>query len=325
MPISKPQNFPAIIHDMPNEEYHRGEWSMDFISSTQLKDCLISPKQFDYNRRNGGKAIGFEASMKGSVYHSILSSIANTGCLDAFYDEYFVFDPPINPSTGVAYGITSNKYLDAYKLACEENPGKESTSKAEVELAQRMVDELLYHCGSTSESVAQLLEWGTAEISHFVMHEGFGFKFRPDLKTRHKIIDWKTISSKDLKEDTIARQIISCNYGFSAAFYQFFNHVITGEWDEFFWVFQQKEPPYDAVLVSAEAWAYNQLDEESPIYKGVAAIEFENALEQYLACQKTGKYPGAEIFIQPNAKGRRIMRLNVPTYKRNNAQTFFNK
>ena len=115
------------------------------------------------------------------------------------------------------------------------------------------------------------------------------------------------------------------NYGFSAAFYQFFNHLVTGEWAEFYWVFQQKEPPYDAVIVSADAWAYCKLDDESPVYKGASAIEFENALEQYIKCSKSGYYPGAEVFIQPNLKGRRVMNLNVPTYKRNNIRTFYSK
>lgn len=67
----KPKNLPAIILDMPNEEYHRGEWSRDFVSSTQLKNLLISPKAFDYLRRIGGVEISLEASMKGSVYHAI--------------------------------------------------------------------------------------------------------------------------------------------------------------------------------------------------------------------------------------------------------------
>ena len=86
----KPKNLPAIILDMPNEEYHRGEWSRDFVSSTQLKNLLISPKAFDYLRRIGGVEISLEASMKGSVYHAILASIANTGCLDEFESEYFL-------------------------------------------------------------------------------------------------------------------------------------------------------------------------------------------------------------------------------------------
>ena len=321
----KPKNLPAFILDMPNEEYHRGEWSRDFVSSTQLKNLLISPKAFDYLRRIGGVEISLEASMKGSVYHAILASIANTGCLDEFESEYFVFEPPINPTTGAAYGISSQKYQIAYQQALAEHPGMEATSQAEVDLANTMVEALLHHCGNTSESISQLLEWGTAEISHFVEYEGLGFKFRTDLKTSRKIVDWKTISSKDLHEETITSQINKMNYGFSAAFYQFFNHLATGEWAEFYWVFQQKEPPYDAVIVSADAWAYCKLDDESPVYKGASAIEFENALEQYIKCSKSGYYPGAEVFIQPNLKGRRVMNLNVPTYKRNNIRTFYSK
>lgn len=321
--IPKPESLPAVIFDMPNEEYHRGDWSKEFVSSTQLKDFLISPKAFNYNRNNGGKEIGLEASMKGSVYHSILASIANTGCLDEFYKEYFVFEPPINPGTGAAYGISSQKYQAAYQQALADHPGMEATSQAEVDLAQRMVDELLYHCGNTSESVGQLLEWGKAEVSHFVEYEGLGFKFRSDLKTCNKIVDWKTISAKDMHEETIASQINKMNYGFSAAFYQFFNHLMYDKWVEFYWVFQQKEPPYDAVIVSADAWAYCKLDDESPVYKGASAIEFENALAEYVKCSRSGHYPGAEVFIQPNIKGRRVMNLNVPAYKRNNIRTFY--
>ena len=322
---SKPTTLPAIILEMPNEEYHRGEWCRDFVSSTQLKEFLVSPKAFDYLRRNGGKDISLEASMKGSVYHAILAASANTGCRDEFEKEYFVFEPPINPATGAAYGIATKKYQEAYQQALDEHPGMESTSQAEVDLANTMVDALLCHCGNTSESVGQLLQWGTSEISHFVEYKGLGFKFRTDLKTSHKIVDWKTIASKDLHEETIASQINKLNYGFSAAFYQFFNHLVTGEWAEFYWVFQQKEPPYDAVIVSADAWAYCKLDDESPVYKGPSAIEFENTLQQYLICNEKGHYPGAEVFIQPNIKGRRVMNLNVPSYKRSNIRTFYNK
>ena len=117
--------------------------------------------------------------MKGSVYHAILASIANTGCLDEFESEYFVFEPPINPTTGAAYGISSQKYQIAYQQALAEHPGMEATSQAEVDLANTMVEALLHHCGNTSESISQLLEWGTAEISHFVEYEGLGPQDQP--------------------------------------------------------------------------------------------------------------------------------------------------
>ena len=128
-----------------------------------------------------------------------------------------------NGEDGEQHGHAEGERLDA------EHPGMEATSQAEVDLANTMVEALLHHCGNTSESISQLLEWGTAEISHFVEYEGLGFKFRTDLKTSRKIVDWKTISSKDLHEETITSQINKMNYGFSAAFYQFFNHLATGE------------------------------------------------------------------------------------------------
>ncbi|MEB3372711.1 hypothetical protein SFC43_01870 [Bacteroides sp. CR5/BHMF/2] len=36
--------FKDTIYDLPNEEYHRGERFKDFLSSTQIKDYLVSPK-----------------------------------------------------------------------------------------------------------------------------------------------------------------------------------------------------------------------------------------------------------------------------------------
>lgn len=315
-------HLPAIIYDLPNEQYHRGDIYKDFISSTQLKKYAVSPKYAKYCLENPIE-INMEASMKGNVYHSILSSITNTGCMDEFYNEYFVFDPPINHITGCSYGIETKKYRDAYEQAISDNPEKESTSKAEVDLANTMIYELLNNCGSTSESVNQLIQWGKAEISHFCEYEGNKFKFRTDLKTNRKIIDWKTISSANLHEDTICKQIIQFGYGISAAFYQFFEHEITGNWPEFYWVFQQKNPPYDAIIVSAERWAYKLMDDGS-IQKGISALRFEEFLSCHIECTKKKEYKGAEIFVQPNYKGRRIMVADVPGYEKSKYRAFYN-
>lgn len=37
-------NIEDTIYDLPNEEYHRGERFKDFLSSTQIKDYMVSPK-----------------------------------------------------------------------------------------------------------------------------------------------------------------------------------------------------------------------------------------------------------------------------------------
>lgn len=40
-------NIEDTIYDLPNEEYHRGERFKDFLSSTQIKDYMVSPKFAD--------------------------------------------------------------------------------------------------------------------------------------------------------------------------------------------------------------------------------------------------------------------------------------
>lgn len=318
----KPTTLPAAFFDMPGELYHGGEWQREYVSSTQLKAYLVSPKYFRYTKKHGNE-IGFEVAMRGNVYHAMLASLTNTGCMDDFEKEYFLFDAPVNPSTGQPYGISSAKYQAAYAEALAANPGKLATSKGDVEYARTMIEELLGGCGETSRAVQQLMQWGRAEASYFVEYKGRGFKFRPDLMTGRKIIDWKTVSSPDLREETLSKQIARMNYGISAAFYQFFDHMISGIWREFYWVFQQKEPPYDAVLVSADAWAYTPVD-DGTVYKGDSAHKFEALLEQHIHCSEHDLWPGAEVFLDPGTGGWRIMHVNVPRYVREQHTGFYN-
>ena len=312
--------LPHIATEMANEEYHRGEWQSEFVSSTTLKNMLISPKFFRYSLSHP-KQISLSAALQGSVYHSMLESLCKNGCIEGIYDEFFVFEAPINPKTGEPYGTTTKAYKEEYEAQMMLNNGKTPISQEEINIAKAMVEALLNDCGQTSEVVNYLLQIGTPEVSFFTEYEGCKFKFRTDLKTRNKIVDWKSCALDDLHPDTIAKQISKMNYGFSAAFYQFFNHLITGEWNEFLWVFQQKTPPYDAVIVSAGDWAYSA-DWDGQVIKGPSAIEFENVLNQYIECNKQGYYPGAESMIAPT-NGYRIMYSTLPNYKRNSVINFY--
>ena len=314
--MNKPDKFPFVSVDMSNEDYHRGEWQKDFISSTQIKRYLVSPKYFQFIRENPDMdTVGLEASMQGSVYHSMLASLVNKGdIMEDFKNEFFVFEPPVNPKTGKAYGIDSNAYREVYEQALLDHPGMAATSEAEVEKAKAMINCLLNACGRTSTAVKQLIEWGTAETSFFVEYEGWGFKVRTDLQTQNKIVDWKTIAADDLHQSTVTRQINKLHYGISAAFYQFFIHEITGQWKEFYWVFQQKQAPYDAVLVSASDVAYSWNEEQQHLRKGNAAIQFEMLLAEHLRCHNTGYFPGAEVFLLPSFTGNRIMYAHPDRY-----------
>lgn len=308
--MERPDKLPYISFDMPNDEYHRGEWQKEFISSTQLKRYLVSPKYFQYIREHPEEdTVSLEASMQGSVYHSMLASIVNKGNPDEdFLKEYFVFEPPVNPKTGAPFGVGTKAYMEVYEQALAENNGKEATSQAEVSKAKAMINCLLNACGQTSQAVKQLIEWGQAETSFFTEYEGFGFKVRTDLQTQNKIVDWKTITADDLHQGTVDRQIAKLHYGISAAFYQFFIHKITGQWKEFYWVFQQKSAPYDAVLVSAGDIAYRYDEEHDHLQRGIAAVQFEALLAEHLRCHSTGYFPGAEVFVMPSfVGGHRIM------------------
>ena len=318
--LIKQITLPFISMDMQNEAYHRGEWQREFVSSTTLKNFLVSPKYFKYTLQNPHQ-IGLQASQEGSLYHSALESMTNNGCIDAIYEEFFIFQPPVNPKTGESYGKSTKAYAAEYEAQMEANGGKTPVSEEDILLVETMIGALLNECGNTSEIVNSFLKYGTAEVSFFTEYEGAKFKFRTDLITDSKIIDWKTISADDLHQDTIARQISNMNYGFSAAFYQFFCHQVTGKWKEFYWVFQQKSAPYDAVVVCANDWAYS-VDYTGNVVKGPSAIEFENVLNQYIKCNAEGYFPGAEAMILPLADKWRIM-YSLPTYKRNQVINFY--
>lgn len=318
--IQKKINLPLIDMNMSNEDYHRGEWQKEFISSTTMKNYLVSPKFFKYSLSHP-KQISQSAAIQGSIYHSMLESMVNNGCIDGVFEEFFVFDAPVNPKTGQPYGSSTKAYIEEYELQRENNNGKTPCAQEEIETAKAMVNALLNECGQTSDMVNYLIDKGTAEVSFFAEYEGCKFKFRTDLITKMKIVDWKSIAADDLHEDTVNKQIQKMNYGFSAAFYQFFHHLLTGQWVEFLWVFQQKSAPYDAVMVSAADWAYS-VDYTGQVVKGPSAIEFENILARHIECSKSGYFPGAECMIAPT-NGYRVMYASVPNYKRKSIINYY--
>jgi hypothetical protein len=311
------------IYNLPNEEYHHGEGYKDYLSSSQLKHYLVSPKYAKWCFDNPEEdKINPENAELGSLFHAAMESLANTGSLEQFHDELFIFNPPINGKTGQPFGSGTKAYQVALEFAKTQNNGKTPASKAKIDLVETMVNELLRNCGETSSQVRKILKWGKAEVSHFVEYQGAKFKFRPDLETKTKIIDWKTLAVDDLHEDTIAKTIIKFGYDISAAFYQFFCHEITGQWKSFYWVMQQKQPPYDAVMICADNWAYSLRDEIVEL--GSGALKFSKLLQQYIYCTTHKTFPGAEIMIEPGFKNRRIMTVEIPTFERNKLFEYYN-
>ena len=58
---------------------------------------------------------------------------------------------------------------------------------------------------------------------------------------------------------------------------------------------------------------------------GASALVFKKLLEQHIYCSQNNDFDGAQIFIQPGFKGRRIMIPDTPSFEKNRLFNFYNK
>lgn len=313
-----------IIYNLSNEDYHRGEGYRDYLSSTQLKAYAKSPKFAKFMLDHPQEET--DAMRFGSLFHDLMASLAGANGMwaqgyGAWLDGLARFDPPKNPKTNDYYGATTKAYAEAYQKFLADNEGKTIVKTTDSDLASDMAYSLLNNCGATSEQVRKLLKWGKPEVSHFFEYEGCKFKFRPDLETKHKIIDYKTVATDDLSERSINNIIAKYGYDVSAAFYLWGEHEQSGIWKTFYWLFVSKVPPYDAVLVDASEWTYIYDPDSDIVMPQVGAIKLKRLLDLHIKCTKENIYPGAEINIPKDDFGRRIMRPTPPPWEVNLASS----
>ena len=320
------------LHDIPfiskpneisNEEYHNSEQFKEFCSSSVLKLMMVSPKYARYCLDHPEKRES-EAMSQGSVYHSMLASLTNKGDLSEFENEYFTFDPPKNLSTGKPYGWTSKAYQEAMQAETESHEGKSPCSADENHTAQSMIDELLNGNPHLSKTVQHLIKIGSSEQSHFLEYQGQKFKYRPDLKTSKKILDWKKTRIGYPKPEKWDREIIKYDYHISAAFYQFFEFLLTGKWKDFYWITQEDEPPFDFLIHSAAEWTYDIDHSGGQIVEmNTGALMLTKLLDYWIRCCERGQWPGYSIFLQPDWKNQRIGYPSVPGFYERNDFNFY--
>jgi hypothetical protein len=316
-------------NEIPNDTYHNREEYAKFISSSELKQMIISPKWFRYfqDNPNDTRTISLENSMKGSVYHDMLCSITNVGNLSGFEKDWAIFNPPVNLKTGNPFGFDSQAYLGAYQEFVALNPGKQICGQPEIDLANAMIKELRYGNKHLSDDINFLIKNGKAEQSHFCEYEGGFFKFRTDLKTTTKIVDWKSCQAETPKIENWSKQVVKMGYDLSAAFYQFFDFIITGKWKTYYWVAQEKVPPFDFNIIDASNWAFEitrdaETGEQIPIPHS-GAQKFIKLMEIYLQCAEKDDWPGYSVFTQPDYRGRRIAVSQVPGYESSKMLNFY--
>lgn len=320
-------NLPYISapNAITNEDYHNAEAYKDFCSSSVLKLLMTSPLYARYLLDHPEKKES-EAMSQGSVYHAMLASLTNNGDLSGFDNEFFLFEAPINPKTGEPYGFTSKAYQESRELAMMENKGKQPCSQQEKGIAQDMIDMLINGNPHLSPQVHNLIKIGKAEQSHFTEYQGQKFKYRTDLKTAKKIVDWKKTKLESPKPENWSREVVKYNYHISAAFYQFFEFLLTGKWKEFYWIAQESEPPYDFNILSASGWTYD-IDQQdgNVIEMHTGAMMFQKLLEYWILCCERNKWPGYSIFIQPDYEGNRIATPKIPGWYEQTNINFYDK
>lgn len=306
-----------VIHGLSNKAYHHEKPYSDYLSSSQIKAYLKSPKFFKHQLDNPTEDKS-DALRLGSLFHDLMACSAehydnSTKAIAEWMRHIAVFDPPKNDKTGQPYGNTTKAYKEAYEAFLQANEGKMIASDEELSLMHKMSQSLLCDSGATSEQVRKLLKWAKAtEVSYFYETEdGIKLKVRPDLLTRSKIVDWKTCSLDSLDEDSIARQIIKYRYDVSLAMYQYVLHAIEGKWYTPILVFVQKQEPFDCVMCDISEWCYQYFPDEDFVKPGVGALEFKKLLDLHTECVKNNEWPGAESSIEADGNTR-IMKPAVP-------------
>lgn len=310
------------VYGLSNEAYHRQAPYSDYLSSSQLKPYLKSPKAAKFCLDNPEEEKS-DALRFGSLFHAYMECAAKRievgpDTIEPLWLRGIaVFTPPVNEKTGQPYGNTTKAYKEAYETFLQANGGKTIASQEEVDTVTHIAQSLMFDCGATSKQVCKLLRWGKPEVSHFIEYEGCKFKWRPDLETRRKIVDWKTVSTDDLSERSINNQIARYGYDISAAFYLFMEHERTGVWKRFYWIFVSKQPPYDAVMVDATNWTYKH--EDGIVLPQAGAIKMKASLDLHIKCTREQNWPGAEIYIPEADNGMRIMCPTPPPWEVSNA------
>lgn len=317
-------NLPFVSgpSEISNEDYHHAERYLKYISSSGLKNYAISPKYSEWARLHPENKKQTIAMLEGTVYHDLMESYVNYGDEHSF--PWISFDePPINAKTGKPYGEDTKMYEQALWEFQSDHLGKSVCDPELIVTARNMANELMTGNKHLSSSICHMVKIGKAEQSHFLEYEGGLYKYRTDLKTRNKIIDWKKTRFEFPKPENFHRVIIDFGYHISAAMYQFFEKIITGRWKKFYWVVQENVPPYDFNIIDASAWAFEPIgDGDVKMNKG--AIIFMQLLEQHQWCLENNEYPGYSVFIEPDWKNKRIVQPTVPGWYENQVNTFYN-
>ncbi|MCQ2231387.1 MAG: PD-(D/E)XK nuclease-like domain-containing protein [Paludibacteraceae bacterium] len=322
----------SIQFRLSNEEYHHGAEYNTWLSSSQLKDYLVSPKYAYEMRQPENNREQTESMRRGTLFHDCMEFVVNGGSVTDYIATLAMFAPPFNPKTGAPYGSATKAYQEAYQewLSSDDVSGKTVITQADRDYIIKMASAAL-----KNDVVSKMIKAGKPddslvkgpEISFFYEGKTPGgnplkTKCRPDLLTKVRCIDWKSTSAKSLTADEIGKIIYQYGYGISCAMYQYILYKLTGKFYEFLWVFVSTET-YDCVVcgsqnigfTSAEDLEVFDNDTEGVCVFNPGVMQFRELLNLHCHCIDTNSWEiGSEVFTEPDANGNRIIEPSMPAW-----------
>jgi hypothetical protein len=261
---------------MMNEYFKKG-WG-----STFLKNYLISPlhAKFERDKALQEDSASTPTQMFGSAFHKFVEHKVVGSTFDCE-----IFDPPINPTTGKFYGKDTQKYAAA--AARLKNP----IISEELQRIKKMFDVI-----SNVPEIRYCFDHNDGIEPEFFDEED-QTRWKPDLSTSTKLLDWKTC--EELSFQSITRAIYQYHYDIQAAHYQYKEWQRTGAVKSFYFVFIQSVEPFDYCIVDMQDFIVS--NQNGMIIKGNGHLKYMKILEIHKQCLALNKWEGINYYVIPES------------------------
>ena len=243
----------------PADFYHRQ--AKAYLSSHQLMHFMKCP--FLWRKDN----LGLIEEARRTEY--VIGEATHTRILEG-RDEFngrYVWESPINPTTGKPYGATTKKYAD----------WKKAQHRIVLTRTQVFGIEEMAAGVESNESAVQLLNRGQAEAVVRGVFEGLNCQIRIDwFNPMHGIVDLKTCNDIDWFEYDAKKY----KYDIQASFYREVLQAVTGHYVPVHIIAVEKNEPYRCGV-----WLVTQDTLHTARKKIVAAIK------RFKECKTDGFWP----------------------------------
>ena len=272
---------PCIVRGMPSNVYH----SMPALSNSGLKMLLDCPAKYYYKYLSGEYEYKEKPSFKiGKAAHMYLLEGRKEFEKVYWHNPYSEFkkDELVKKLQELGYDDSIKRFLvtDLMEMLLD----KEGIKPKAIHLTKSELNQVICmarNAMADKRTANALSQKGESELSIFWQDEktGVWLKCRPDFLPYDckNVPDYKTAESA--KPETFYSSFIKYGYHVQAAMYRMGIKAVTGiDVDNFFFLVQEKEPPYISQIFNPDldgiiAWG------EKAIY---------NAIEKYKECESTG-------------------------------------